>query len=100
MDRPIAAALWSGDAWQPLPLQQGWWSSGDLARLEAHGLQLLGRCEGAIQSGAETVFPEQVEEALLRLIREAGLGIEALLLLPQEDPLWGARLSALSLIHI
>ena len=91
----LAAALWSWDAWQPLPLQQGWWSSGDLARLEAHGLQLLGRRDGAIQSGAETVFPEQVEEALLRLIREAGLGIEAVLLLPQEDPLWGARLSAL-----
>ena len=91
----LAAALWSGDAWQPLPLQQGWWSSGDLARLEARGVQLLGRRDGAIQSGAETVFPEQVEEALLRLIREAGLTIEAVLLLPQEDPLWGARLSAL-----
>ena len=79
----LAVALWSGDTWQPLPLQQGWWSSGDLARLEAHGVQLLGRRDGAIQSGAETVFPEQVEEALLRLIREAGLSIEVVLLLPQ-----------------
>ena len=91
----LAVALWSGDTWQPLPLQQGWWSSGDLARLEARGLQLLGRRDGAIQSGAETVFPDQVEEALLGLIRQAGLAIEAVLLLPQDDPLWGARLSAL-----
>ena len=91
----LAAALWSGNTWQPLPLQHGWWSSGDLARLEARGLQLLGRRDGAIQSGAETVFPDQVEEALLGLIRQAGLAIEAVLLLPQDDPLWGARLSAL-----
>ena len=91
----LAAALWSGDTWQPLPLQHGWWSSSDLARLEARGLQLLGRRDGAIQSGAETVFPDQVEEALLGLIRQAGLAIETVLLLPQDDPLWGARLSAL-----
>ena len=91
----LAAALWSGEAWQPLPLQQGWWSSGDLARLDARGLQLLGRRDGAIQSGAETVFPEQVEQALLRLLKDAAIGIDGLLLLPQDDPLWGARLLAL-----
>ena len=91
----LAAALWSGEAWEPLPLQQGWWSSGDLARLDAGGLQLLGRLDGAIQSGGETVFPEQVELVLLQRLKEAGLPIESLLLLPEEDPLWGARLLAL-----
>jgi O-succinylbenzoic acid--CoA ligase len=47
---------------QPLPQHEGWWSSGDLGRWgEAGGLELLGRGDGAIQSGGETVFPEQVE---------------------------------------
>ena len=91
----LAAALWSVDAWEPLPLQQGWWSSGDRARLDAGGLQLLGRLDGAIQSGGETVFPEQVELLLQQRLKEAGLPIESLLLLPEEDPLWGARLLAL-----
>ena len=91
----LAAALWSGEAWEPLPLQQGWWSSGDRARLDAGGLQLLGRLDGAIQSGGETVFPEQVELLLQQRLKEAGLPIESLLLLPEEDPLWGARLLAL-----
>jgi len=91
----LAAALWSGEAWEPLPLRQGWWSSGDQARLDAGGLQLLGRLDGAIQSGGETVFPEQVELLLQQRLKEAGLPIELLLLLPEEDPLWGARLLAL-----
>ena len=91
----LATALWSGEAWEPLPLQQGWWSSGDRARLDAGGLQLLGRLDGAIQSGGETVFPEQVELLLQQRLKEAGLPIESLLLLPEEDPLWGARLLAL-----
>jgi O-succinylbenzoic acid--CoA ligase len=80
---------------QPLPLAQGWWSSGDRAELGAEGWQLLGRLDGAIQSGGETVFPEQVEQRLLDLVRAQGLPVEELLVLPEPDPLWGERLVAL-----
>jgi O-succinylbenzoic acid--CoA ligase len=80
---------------QPLPLDQGWWSSGDRAELGAEGWQLLGRLDGAIQSGGETVFPEQVEQRLLDLVRAQGLPVEELLVLPEPDPLWGERLVAL-----
>jgi O-succinylbenzoic acid--CoA ligase len=81
---------------QPLPLDEGWWSSGDLGRWgKAGGLELLGRCDGAINSGGETVFPEQVELRLLAAAWEAGLPLRHLLLLAEPDPLWGERLVAL-----
>ena len=80
---------------QPLPLDQGWWSSGDRAQQGPEGWQLLGRLDGAIQSGGETVFPEQVERRLLELARAQGLAVEDLLVLPEPDPHWGERLVAL-----
>jgi O-succinylbenzoic acid--CoA ligase len=81
---------------QPLPQHEGWWSSGDLGCWgEAGGLELLGRGDGAIQSGGETVFPEQVELRLSAAAREAGLPLRHLLLLAEPDPLWGERLVAL-----
>jgi O-succinylbenzoic acid--CoA ligase len=81
---------------QPLPQHEGWWSSGDLGCWgEAGGLELLGRGDGAIQSGGETVFPEQVELRLAAAAREAGLPLRHLLLLAEPDPLWGERLVAL-----
>ena len=80
---------------QPLPLDQGWWSSGDRAQQGPEGWQLLGRLDGAIQSGGETVFPEQVERRLLELARAQGLAVEDLLVLPEPDLHWGERLVAL-----
>ncbi|MFM9109129.1 MAG: AMP-binding protein [Prochlorococcaceae cyanobacterium] len=81
---------------RPLPLAAGWWSSGDRGRLgPAGGLELLGRLDGAISSGGETVFPEQVELALAAAARAAGLPLRHLLLLAEPDPLWGERLVAL-----
>lgn len=80
-----------------VPLLTGgdWWSSGDGGHLGAEGLEIRGRLDGAINSGGETVFPEQVEERLCQLAHEEGLPLAALLLLPVADPLWGERLVAL-----
>ena len=80
---------------EPLLQQQGWWSSGDRARLDVEGLQILGRLDGAIHSGGETVLPEQVEQRLLELCRQRQLPLAELLLLAEPDPLWGERLVAL-----
>jgi len=73
----------------------GWWRSGDAARLSPSGLEIQGRLDGAIHSGGETVFPEQVEQRLGALIEAAALPVAALLLLGESDPRWGQRLVAL-----
>lgn len=95
-----AASLAAGEhrdgRFLPLALDGGWWSSGDLGRWgEAGGLELLGRLDGAINSGGETVFPEQVEAQLVAAARARGLPLRHLLLLGEADPLWGERLVAL-----
>ena len=72
----------------------GWWRSGDAADLSA-GLRVLGRLDGAIHSGGETVFPEQLENRLLVAAEQADLPIEAVLMLGLPDPEWGERLVAL-----
>ncbi|MCX5941116.1 MAG: AMP-binding protein [Cyanobium sp. LacPavin_0818_WC50_MAG_67_9] len=73
----------------------GWWRSGDAGRLGSEGLELLGRLDGAIHSGGETVFPESLESRLLAQAQAAGLPLQAVLLLPIDDPDWGQRLVAL-----
>ena len=80
---------------------EGWWRSGDAgawsagAGADALSLTIHGRLDGAIHSGGETVFPEQVRQRLLRLIRDATRPVQELLLLAETDPLWGERLVAL-----
>ena len=84
-------------ALQPLPQAEGgWWRSGDAADLAADGsLRLLGRLDGALLSGGETVFPEALEARLLEEAAAAGLPLGSVLLLGEEDPTWGQRLVAL-----
>lgn len=81
---------------QPLPrAADGWWRSGDAGRLLPAGLQVLGRLDGALHSGGETVFPEQLEQRLLLAARREALPLRWLLLLARDDPQWGQRLEAL-----
>jgi O-succinylbenzoic acid--CoA ligase len=80
----------------PLPRDgEGWWRSGDGALLVEGGLTVLGRLDGALHSGGETVFPEVLEGRLLAAAAAAGLPLEALLLLGFPDVEWGERLVAL-----
>ena len=80
----------------PLPRDgEGWWRSGDAARLEGGRLTVLGRLDGALQSGGETVFPELLEGRLLAAAGAAALPLEAVLLLGLPDAEWGERLVAL-----
>jgi O-succinylbenzoic acid--CoA ligase len=85
-----------GGELRPLALAGGWWRSGDQGRLDLGGLTLLGRLDGAMHSGGETVFPEAVEGELLRLAAERALPLDHLLLLPRRDREWGERLVALA----
>ena len=52
-------------------------------------LQVVGRRDGALQSGGVTVFPEQLEDRLLGLAAQAGLPLSAVLMLGLPDPEWG-----------
>jgi O-succinylbenzoic acid--CoA ligase len=85
----------------PLPRTvDGWWLSGDAARLSDQGLQVLGRLDAAIHSGGETVFPEQVEQRLAAMIEAADLPVAAVLLVGESDALWGERLVALVRLRV
>ena len=87
--------LSAGHLMPPDLSSDGWWRSGDRGRLGGTGLFPEGRLDGAISSGGETVFPEQVEQALRQWALQGGLPLKELLLLPQPDPVWGQRLVAL-----
>ncbi|MFM7086556.1 MAG: AMP-binding protein [Cyanobium sp.] len=58
-------------------------------------LLIRGRLDGAMHSGGETIFPEQVRQHLLHLIQATDLPVAELLLLAEGDPEWGERLVAL-----
>ena len=98
-DRLAVARLDPAGGLQALVDAQGWWRTGDLATLGdaevAPDLQVMGRRDGALQSGGVTVFPEQLEDRLLGLAAQAGLPLSAVLMLGLPDPEWGARLVAL-----
>ena len=82
------------DLLSPLTDSEGWWRSGDRAELVPE-LHVLGRLDGAIHSGGETVFPEQLEARLMEAAQGMALPVDAVLLLGVEDPEWGDRLVAL-----
>ena len=89
----LAIASWREERPNELETLQddeGWWYSGDSAGLTPD-LTISGRLDGAVLSGGETVFPEQLEARLLG----AGLPLEAVLLLGVPDPVWGQRLVGL-----
>ena len=95
-DRLALGRWWADqpDRWESLRDADGWWRSGDLAALTP-GLQIAGRIDGAIHSGGETVFPEQLEQRLMAALQAASLPVNAVLLLGVDDPEWGQRLVAL-----
>ena len=93
----LALGCWRADQpdrWESLGDGDGWWRSGDQAALTP-SLQIAGRIDGAIHSGGETVFPEQLEQRLMAALQAASLPVSAVLLLAVEDPEWGQRLVAL-----
>lgn len=73
-----------------LGLDGGWFTTGDLGRLDAGGrLWVVGRADDIVVTGGENVHPRQVEE-VLRVC--PGIGEAAVTGRP--DPVWGATLVA------
>ena len=98
----LAVASWCRDRPDRLSMlvdSQRWWTSGDLAALSGDGttlcLNVLGRRDGAILSGGETVFPERLEDRLRSAARELGLPLQEVLIVGVSDSTWGQALVAL-----
>ncbi|MFN9695283.1 MAG: AMP-binding protein [Synechococcaceae cyanobacterium] len=97
----LSPGWWQAGRLRPFAAADGWWRSGDaggwndMAADAGASLEVRGRLDGAINSGGETVFPEQVRQRLLALIHAARLPVAELLLLSEDDPCWGQRLVAL-----
>ena len=83
------------DVLLPIANSMGWWRSGDRAQING-GLVIGGRLDTALNCGGENVFPEQLEDRLMREIRVAGLPVESVLFLGMDDPEWGQRLVTLA----
>ena len=66
-------------------LQDGWYHTGDLAKVDADGyLSIVGRLHDIIRTGGETVVPTEVEATLAGLPGAAELAVVGL-----PDDVWG-----------
>ena len=97
-----AKFIWTGQKMITVKDNEGWWKSGDYATIFQEGKNLSifinGRVDNAINSGGETIFPDQVQEKLLKIAFQYQLPIKRLLLIPINDSHWGERLIALFLL--
>ncbi len=68
----------------------GWFRTHDLGSLDADGhLTVYGRADDAIRSGAETIWPEEVEAVLARHAKVADVAVAG-----RPDPEWGEHVAA------
>jgi O-succinylbenzoic acid--CoA ligase len=68
----------------------GWLRTGDLGWIDEQGLlQVRGRSDDAIRTGAETVWPEEVEAVLRTHAKIADVAVAG-----RPDPEWGAHVVA------
>lgn len=66
-------------------LVDGWYHTGDLVEMDADGfIAIVGRRREVIRSGAETIAPAEVEEALTGLP-----GVDDVSVIGLPDPVWG-----------
>jgi O-succinylbenzoic acid--CoA ligase len=67
----------------------GWLRTGDLGALEHGRLSVFGRADDAIRTGAETVWPDEVERVLL-----THPGVRDVAVAGVADPAWGEHVAA------
>ncbi len=98
--RRIAISKWKNDKFESITDTNGWWEAGDLAQYitlkNRKAIQILGRRDSAINSGGETIFPEDIEMELMKIISKNQLPIKDIFVLGVSDKKWGQRLVALT----
>ncbi len=95
----IGLLKWKNNKLEALIDANGWWEAGDLAKYvklnNKKALQILGRIDLAINSGGETIFPEDIEMKLMKIISKNQFPISEIYVLGVNDQKWGQRLIAL-----
>jgi len=96
----IAPSKWNNDKFESITDTNGWWEAGDLAQYitlnKREAIQILGRRDSAINSGGETIFPEDIEMELTKIIRKNQIPIKEIFVLGVSDEKWGQRLVVLT----
>ncbi len=95
----IATSKWKNDKFESITDKNGWWEAGDLAQYitldNRKAIQILGRRDSAINSGGETIFPEDVEINLMKIISTNQIPIKDIFVLGVNNLKWGQGLVAL-----
>ena len=96
----IATSKWKNDKSESITDSNGWWEAGDLAQYitldNRKAIQILGRRDSAINSGGETIFPEDIEMELIKIISKNQIPIKDIFVLGVSDKKWGERLVVLT----
>jgi len=96
----IATSKWKNNKFESITDTNGWWEAGDLAKYitldNRKAIQILGRRDSAINSGGETIFPEDIEMELMKIISKNQIPIQDIFVLGVSDKKWGQRLVALT----
>ena len=95
----LAISTWQNNKFESIIDSNGWWEAGDLAQYvtlnNKKALQILGRRDSAINSGGETIFPEDIEMKLMNIISKNQIPIKDIFVLGISDQKWGQRLVSL-----
>src|SRR3546814_1016587 len=77
---------WSSDVCSS-DLNDGWFDTGDLARIDARGnVTITGRAKDLIKSGGEWINPAEIEAIIAALPQVALVAV-----IGRADPKWGER---------
>jgi acyl-CoA synthetase (AMP-forming)/AMP-acid ligase II len=86
----VMAGYWRDEATTAAALRDGWLHTGDIGECDEAGrLTIVGRIKDVIRSGASTIVPKEVEDALLR---HPAVAEVAVLGLPDLE--WGEAVTA------
>ena len=96
----IATAKFKNDEFESITDSNGWWEAGDLGQYvslnDRKAIQILGRRDSAINSGGETIFPEDIEMQLMKIVLKNQIPIKEVFVLGVTNKKWGQRLVALT----
>tara|TARA_Y100001968_G_scaffold330253_1_gene381567 strand:- start:1759 stop:3000 length:1242 start_codon:yes stop_codon:yes gene_type:complete len=96
----IAIGHWKNETLETIQTKDGWWESGDIAKIVKNKrniqLKILGRIDTAINTGGETIFPEVLESRLLESAKQKGIPLKNTIFLSLNDKEWGDKLTALT----